>query len=432
MTRVAFMQPLLTRRPMVTQWLAWASEATGESRVGRIARQTEVALASVGASPRSRIAVLAPYLLALSLLVRFGVTYLVPNGTNFIDLHVYVDGAATMDRGGLYEFVYHPVIPPLPLQFTYPPFAGLVFYPLHFLPFPLVGLCWQLGIVAALYGSAVLVLKLLGTPDLRMAMAWTALAIWFEPVRHLFELGQVGALLMLAVLWAVYSSRWWVSGLLVGLAAGVKLTPAVAGLYFVGARRWRAVAFSAVVFGATVAASIALGGAQARFYFTDLLGNADRVGVVNSPMNQSLRGVVGYVTGNDGGYGPLLVVAVAVTAMLSLAAWWRIGGDDPLGRIVVVMLFGLLISPISWTHHWVWMLPLVMWLVLGSTRRWTRLVGWAWVALAYLGPPWLVTFASDGGHLSGRPWYAEFAGSLYVLASVATLAYVAVVSRRSD
>jgi alpha-1,2-mannosyltransferase len=171
----------------------------------------------------------APYLLALSLLARFGITYLVPNGTNFIDLHVYVDGAATMDRGGLYDFVYHPVIPPLPLQFTYPPFAGVMFYPLHFLPFPLVGLCWQLGIVAALYGCAVLALKLLRKNDFRQAMAWTALAIWFEPMRHLFELGQIGALLMIAVLAAVYSSRWWVSGLLVGLGPVLRRRPPVAG-----------------------------------------------------------------------------------------------------------------------------------------------------------------------------------------------------------
>jgi alpha-1,2-mannosyltransferase len=375
---------------------------------------------------------IAPYLLALSLLARFGVTYLVPNGTNFIDLHVYVDGAATMDRGGLYDFVYHPAIPPLPLQFTYPPFAGAVFYPLHFLPFPLVGLCWQLGIVAALYGCAVLALKLLGKNDFRQAMAWTALAIWFEPMRHLFELGQIGALLMIAVLYAVCSSRWWMSGLLVGLATGMKLTPAVAGLYFVGARRWWVVGFSAVVFGATVASSIALGGAQARYYFTDLLGNADRVGVVDTPMNQSLRGVFSYLAGHDIGYGPALIAALVVTAMLSLVAWWRIGPDDPLGRIVVVMLFGLLISPISWTHHWVWMLPLVMWLVLGSLRARTRFLGWVWVVLAYVGSPWLVKFASDSGRLSGRPWYAELAGSVYVLAAAATLAYVAVVSRRSD
>lgn len=355
-----------------------------------------------------------------------------PNGTNFIDLHVYVDGAATMRDGGLYDFVYHPVIPPLPLQFTYPPFAGVVFYPLHFLPFPVVALCWQLGTVAALYGSAVLVLRLLGSPDHRRAMAWTALAIWFEPMRHLFELGQIGALLMIAVLYAVCSRRWWVSGLLVGLTAGMKLTPAVAGLYFLGARRWRAVVFSAVVFGATVATSIALGGAQARFYFTDLMGNANRIGVVDTPMNQSLRGVLGYVAGHDVGYGPALLVAVIVTAALSLVAWWRIGADDAVGRLVVVMLFGLLISPISWTHHWVWVLPLIMWLVLGPMRGRTRFVGWTWVALAYLGSPWLVTFAGDTGRLDGRPWYAEVFGSLYVLAAVATLAYLAVVSRRSD
>ena len=374
----------------------------------------------------------APYLLAVSLLARFAVTYLVPNGTNFIDLHVYVDGAATMGDGGLYDFVYRPVIPPLPLQFTYPPFAALVFYPLHFLPFAVVGLLWQLGIVAALYGSAVLVLKLLKVTDARRAMAWTALTIWFEPVRHLFELGQIGALLMVAVLGAVVSRRWWVSGLLVGVAAGVKLTPAVAGLYFVGGRQWRAVAWSAVVFASTVALSIAVGGAQARFYFTDLMGNADRVGVVDTPMNQSLRGVLSYVAGHDVGYGPALLVAVAATAAVGVMAWWRIGPADALGRIVVVMLFGLLISPISWTHHWVWVLPLVMWLVLGERRARTRWVGWAWVALAYVGAPWLVTFAGDTGRLGGRPWYAEAAGSLYVVAAVATLVYVAAISRRSD
>ena len=355
-----------------------------------------------------------------------------PNGTNFIDLHVYVDGAATMSRGGLYDFVYHPVIPPIPLQFTYPPFAGVVFYPLHLLPFPVVGLVWQVGVVASLYGAAVLALRLLGTPDPRMAMAWTALAIWFEPVRHLFELGQIGALLMVAVLGAVQSRRWWLSGLLVGLAAGVKLTPAVAGLYFVGARRWRAVAFSAAVFGVTVVASIALGGAQARFYFTDLLGNADRVGVVGTPMNQSLRGVVGFVTGRDAGYGPLLLGAIVVTAVLAVLAWRRIGAEDPLGRLVVVMVFGLLLSPISWTHHWVWMLPLVMWLVLGPQRARMRIVGWAWVVLAYVGPPWLVMLAGDDGWLRGSHWYTDVAGSLYVLAALATLAFVASVSREVD
>jgi alpha-1,2-mannosyltransferase len=54
------------------------------------------------------------------------------------------------------------------------------------------------------------------------------------------------------------------------------------------------------------------------------------------------------------------------------------------------------------------------------------------VVVTYLGSPWVVTFATDKGSLGGRPWYAELAGSLYVLAAVATLAYLALVSRRSD
>jgi alpha-1,2-mannosyltransferase len=229
----------------------------------------------------------------------------------------------------------------------------------------------------------------------------------------------------------VHSRRWWVSGVLLGLAAGVKLTPAVAGLYFAGARRWKVVALSPVVFVSTVALSIAVGGAQARFYFTDLLGDAARVGEVDKPTNQSLRGVVAILTGEDVGYGPLLLGAVVVTAVLGVLAWRRIGADDPLGRLVVVMLFGLLVSPISWTHHWVWVLPLVMWLVLGSLRERTRILGWAWMALVYLGPPWLVVLADESGWITGRHWYTAVAGSLYVLAAVATLAYVAFVSRRS-
>ena len=82
----------------------------------------------------------------------------------------------------------------------------------------------------------------------RLAMLWTAVGIWLEPLRSTFDYGQINVLLVLAVLYAVYSTRWWVSGLLVGLAAGVKLTPAVGGLYFLGVRRWGTVVFSAVVF----------------------------------------------------------------------------------------------------------------------------------------------------------------------------------------
>ena len=195
-------------------------------------------------------------LLIASVAARLAWTYLVPNGANFVDLHVYLGGAAAIDHPGtLYSYVYAEQTPDFPLPFTYPPFAAVVFYPLHLLPFGLVGFLWQVATMAALYGAVRISQRLIGIPATsghRLAMLWTAVTIWIEPLRNTFDYGQINVLLMLAVLWAVYSTRWWLSGLLVGVAAGIKLTPAIAGVYFVGVRRWAAAMFSVVVFLATV------------------------------------------------------------------------------------------------------------------------------------------------------------------------------------
>jgi alpha-1,2-mannosyltransferase len=381
---------------------------------------------------RLRVPRFALVVFVLSALVRLIWNYVVPNGANYIDLHVYVDGAGTIGHGGLYDFVYRPAVPQIALEFTYPPFAALVFYPLHFLPFVVVGFCWQLGVIAALYGCAAVALKLVGRPDRRSAMLWTAIGIWFEPMRHVFELGQINVLLMLAGLWTVYSSRSWLSGLLVGCAAGIKLTPAIAGLYFVGARRWVAVASSVLTFAATVALSVLVLGPQARYYFTNLLGDAHRVGNVATAANQSLRGVLGYALGYDPRYGPAVVAAILVAALLTALAWRALDEDDRLGRIVIVMLFGLLVSPVSWTHHWVWLIPLVIWLVHGPLRARTAAVGWAWLATALVGPPWLLVFTDSKGWTQSTHWYLVWAGSIYVLGTLVTLAYLATLRRRAD
>lgn len=381
-----------------------------------------------------RILRLAPLLLAASVAARLAWTYLVPNGANFVDLHVYLGGAAALDHPGtLYSYVYADQTPDFPLPFTYPPFAALVFYPLTRLPFGLVAFCWELGIIAALYGVVRLSQRLLGVPageQHRQAMAWTSLAIWTEPLRSTFDYGQVNVILVLAVLAAVYSSRWWISGLLVGLAAGVKLTPAVSGLYFLGMRRWRTAAFSAVVFAGTVAVSIAVIGQQARYYFTDLLGDAGRVGPIGTSFNQSWRGGISRLLGYDAGYGPLVLAGIAVTAVLAVLAWRGLAGER-LGSLLVVQLFGLLLSPISWTHHWVWLVPLAIWLLSGpwSQRRGARALGLGWLALAIVGVPWLLSFAQPTIWQIGRPWYLAWAGLVYIVAVLATLGWIAATGR---
>jgi alpha-1,2-mannosyltransferase len=378
---------------------------------------------------------MAPWLLAASIAARFGWTYLAPNGANFVDLHVYVGGAATIGTGhSIYDYVYADQTPDFPLPFTYPPFAALVFEPLHMVPFGLLAFAWQVGIIVALYGVVWLSLRLLGRADHRLAMLWTAVGIWTEPLRSTFDYGQINVILVLAVLGAVYSSRWWLSGLLVGLAAGVKLTPAVSGLYFLGARRWGAVLFSAVIFFATIGVSILVLGAQARFYFTDLLGDASRIGPIGTSFNQSWRGGISRILGHDAGYGPVVLAALAVTTVLAVLAWRAVGADDRLGAIVVVQMFGLLLSPISWTHHWVWLIPLMIWLLHGTLRDrlGARVLGWGWLILTLIGVPWLLSFAQPTIWQIQRPWYLAWAGLVYIVATLATLGWIAATRRRSS
>jgi alpha-1,2-mannosyltransferase len=401
------------------------------ARVGRIDTST-------AAAPRmaARLTAAVPVLLALSIAARLAWTYLVPNGANFVDLHVYVGGAGALDhRGTLYDYVYADQTPDFPLPFTYPPFAAVVFYPLHLIPFGILAFAWQLGTIAALYGVVRVSQRLLPGPvgDWRVAMLWTAVGIWIEPLRSNFDYGQINVLLVLAVLCAVYSTRWWLSGLLVGLAAGVKLTPAVSGLYFVGARRWAASVFSAVVFVGTIAVSALVVGDQTRYYFTELLGDASRVGPIGTSFNQSWRGGISRILGHDAGYGPVVLAGIAVTAVLAVLAWRAIGGaSDRLGAILVVQLFGLLLSPISWTHHWVWLLPLMIWLLHGPLRErlGARVLGWGWLALTVVGVPWLLSFAQPTIWVIPRPWYLAWAGLIYIVATLATLTWIAA-SRRS-
>jgi alpha-1,2-mannosyltransferase len=377
----------------------------------------------------------APLLLVLSVLARVAWTHLVPNMALVADLHVYVGGAATIGTSHrLYDYRYtSPVAPPL--AFTYPPFAAMVFYPLHLLPFGVVALTWQLGSVAAAYGLVRLSQRLLGgsAGGRRTAMLWTAVGIWIEPLRSTFDWGQINVFLALAVLYAVSSTRWQVSGAVVGLAAGIKLTPAISGLYFLGVRRWATVVFAAVVFVGAVAASILVLGNQVRYYFTDLIGVTSRViASMEASGNQSLRAGISRFLGHDAGYGPPVLVAVAVTAVLALLAWRAVGTSDRLGGIVVVQLFGLLLSPVSWTHHWVWVLPLIIWLFHGplGEHAGARVLGWGWLALT--GPPWLLSLALPTTRQISPPWYLAWEGLGYIAATLITLAWVATTSPGSD
>ncbi|WP_306360798.1 mannosyltransferase [Nocardia sp. CC227C] len=368
-----------------------------------------------------RLAVAA---LVFSVLARMLWMLLSPNGMNLVDLHVYVDGSAALLTDHLYDFTYSKETPDFPLPFTYPPFAAVVFFPLHYFPFTAVAIGWLLATVAALYGVVRIGLELiLGERALRephwrtAAVAWTAVGVWMEPVRTTIDYGQVNVFLVLGAMLAVRSARWWVSGTLVGLIAGIKLTPAITGLYFVARRRWGTAAWSAVVFAGTVGISLLINQTEARRYFGELLGNADRIGPVGSVWNQSLRGTISRILGHDVQTGPWWIAAVLAVAVLGVFAWRALGPDDRMGTLVIVALFGLMISPISWSHHFVWLLPTVLWLLYGPLRAaaGARLLAGYWLVTTLVGVPWLLSFAQPDIWTIPRPAGYAWLGAVDVV-----------------
>ncbi|MEU5841875.1 mannosyltransferase [Rhodococcus sp. NPDC047139] len=381
--------------------------------------------------------------LTLSVVIRMAWNLLTPNGMNLVDLHVYVEGSAALLQGNLYGFTYSEETPDFPLPFTYPPFAALVFLPLHLLPFGVVGVAWQLLTIAALFAVVWIGLELLMGARARsrswagIAMVWTAVGIWTEPVRTTLDYGQINVFLVLGVMLAVRSTRWWWSGGLVGMLAGIKLTPAITGLYFLAQRRWREAVFSAVVFVATVLVSLLVLGSQAGTYFGSLFGDADRIGPVVSVWNQSLRGALSRIAGEDVGLGPVWMLGAAVCAALAFVAWRSLrplpdGTSDRLGTLLIVQLFGLLVSPISWVHHWVWVVPLLLWLVYGpiSRMRAARVVAGCWAVVTLVGVPWVLSTAQDSIWDVERPAPLAWLGAVNLVGVLAVYAVVIVAGRR--
>lgn len=406
---------------------------------GRYSRPVSVVSASEVRPRLARLVALAPIVLAVSVIARLASTmiYYFVAGDGFFDLHVYVIGGAALDHPGtLYDVFYIDPTKGETLPFTYPTFAAIVFYPLHFLPFWLVAFLWQVAQIAGIYVCIRISQRFVGGESRRVALLWTAVAVWLEPVASSIQTGQIGIFLMLAVLYAAYSTRWWLSGLLIGIGAGIKLTPAITGFYFVGMRRWGTAVFSAVVYFATVGLAFLILPSDTNRYFPRQMLKAGQSLPTGSSWNQSWLGGIARILGHDPGPHPVVIGAVVVTAVLCVLAWRALGSiageRDRLGSLLVVQLFGLMVSPVSWIHHWVWVVPLIIWLIHGPWRAklGARVLGWGWLALMVLSVPSLLALAQPDIWEVGRPWYLAWAELVYLVATLSTLIWIVATARR--
>lgn len=374
----------------------------------------------------------AALLLALSLLAHAGLQ-LVPKTTTMIDLRVYRHAPPGLFNGTLYDFRLGEFGEQFPLPFTYPPFAALVFLPLSWLPWTVLRLGWHVLSIGCLYWIVRCSVRLV-TPRApwRYVALWTAAAMWLEPVRTTFNYGQVNLVIVAVLLTALVARRDVLAGLGVGLAAGVKLTPAISGLYFLVRRRYAATAWSAAWFALTVGLMFLVAPVASGQYWQYLLGDASRVGPVGSAINQSLRGALSRTAGYDVATGlPWLIAALLATVLAGFALRSAVRAADTMATMLVVQFCGLLVSPISWSHHWVWVVPVLIWLVHGPVAQ--RLVIrssallWALLAGSYLIP--LLVVAQPTTWTISRPWYLSAAGWAYPAAAVLLLVGMVVALR---
>ncbi|MFG2561571.1 glycosyltransferase 87 family protein [Streptomyces sp. NPDC048496] len=306
--------------------------------------------------------------------------------SGMVDLRVYRTGSTHLLSGDLYAFRLDLPGPDIfLLPFTYPPFAAALFLPLSTLPFPLVAAAWTtaslLALVAFVHGSL-----RLAAPDTppeqhrQRVLLWSAALMWTEPVTTTLAFGQINLLLAALVVLAVQKRPAAVAGFGVGIAAAIKLTPAVTGLYFLIRRRWAAAAWSAVAFFAAAAIGWWLAPGPSHDFWLHAVGDAARVGPVGSGLNQSLRGALSRTLGHDVGMSAPWWTATALVGVLALFAAVRSAQrSDRLGCLLAVQVFGLLASPISWSHHWVWALPALFWLLHTPQRtRWRAAAQAAW------------------------------------------------------
>lgn len=307
--------------------------------------------------------------------------------------------------------------------FTYTPFAAVVFAPIAVLPETAARVLWDLASVVALAAACAVVLKLAGVRPSRRAVAATlAGTLPLAPVYHTLFQGQINLILLAMVftdIWRV--SRGRPAGIGIGVAAAIKLTPAIfIVLLLVGRRRRDAVTAVLAFLGCGLVGYVVAPEAS-RLYWLELFHDTTRVGAPyisnQSPYAAAIR-ILGGVEHLGGWY--TLVPLLFGTLGLSVAAVLARRGDW-LGAVATTGVTSLLVSPISWSHHWVWALPALAVLVRAGGRARACAVG-AYVLFA-LAPQWWTPHDGGPGEYGWHGWVTAVA-NCYLIAGVAFLAYM--------
>ena len=342
----------------------------------------------------------------------------------FLDLEVYRIGVQTWLAGG---DIYGPLPPTAvgrELPFIYPPFAAIVLTPLVLLPWNAAWITLfalsLASIAVTLYVVARSVWPAGEVPGaVAVATAALPLALVLEPVWGTFEFGQVNLILMALVAADCLAPRpRWPRGLLVGLAAAIKLTPAAFVLFFLLRRDPRAAVVAVVTAVAATLLGFVVDPASSLRYWS----NGPAAGVSGSEFytNQTLMAVLTRAGLGEGvAKAVWLMLAVAVLALVVPV----VRRAEPALALVALAGCALLLSPTSWSHHYVWIAPAVLVAAVQAVR--TRSLGWAVATVGLVGAFALAPFRflpGDGGRELGWTGPQQLVGATYVIVVAGLLA----------
>lgn len=381
--------------------------------------------------------------------------------------------------------------------FTYPPFGAWALSPLTWFDYEtaarlmIMAIALQTAVIVALVGRS------LGWSwGSAFAIApWAAILVQqcLEPFTQSVGFAQVNTAMMALVMIDVAAPDSWKGrGVASGLAAAIKLTPAIAVLIFLLRRQWRsAITMVATSLAVTLLSWVISPGESTRFFF-DAMWDPQRAGDAYYTSNQNLKGFVAralpentwsiawaiavvlalvaavwlclriqaaatsvvtpHSASDDAAPGPLnaatpatgVTVSAASAALVApagdaveLAASDAVAAPDAVATTpaapvlpenlatlltaAVIMTLGLLVSPITWSHHWVWGLASVVALIAVTLRlKSAPLAALALVqgALFIMAPHWWFSH----GQVNELHWNVveQLVGSSYTLAAIAS------------
>lgn len=308
------------------------------------------------------------------------------------------------------------------LPYLYPPVAVVGLAPLAVVPFWLASAGLALVTIAALALVFVVVLRGMAVrPGALLVAALLPITLVMEPVRETLYFGQINALLMaLVVVDCVVPASRWPRGVLVGIAAAVKLTPAGFVLFFLVRGDRRAALTCGVSFLCATAVGFLVSWPNSvRFWTQELVASAQFRGMSNE-MNQSLKVMLVRLGVTDEEVWLLLAAVVAGVTALAMRRAFAAG--RPEWALGLNALGVLLVSPVSYSHHWVWIVPILLTgaVLAHRTRRATVVAA---VALGTL----LFVIAPHWWWDPDAPWHAWrlVAGNSYVYAALIVIAVAA-------